>query len=248
MNKEIARFIKWEISPRWVKGEIAGETIVNSKQAMLVWEHEKYPFYYFPKEDIQTDFLEPTGRGHNGRQTWHIKVGSHEVNNAAYGYLNLKGEAAELNGLICFRWDKVDHWFEEAEEVFVHARDPYKRIDTLQSTRHIKVVIDGLVVAEDRQPYLLFETGLPTRYYLHPDDVKKEHLTATSTRTQCPYKGEAVYWTVRVNGREYKDLVWSYPDPIPEIPKIKGLLCFFNEKVDIYVDGELEQRPITPWS
>jgi len=248
MDQKNVKFVKWEESPKWVRAVFNGETVVDSKRAMLVWEHDKYPYYYFPMEDVKSNYLASTGRGHNGRQSWHVKVDSNEVKNAAYGYTDLSGEAASLNGLIHFRWDKMDHWYEEAEEVFVHARDPYKRIDTLNSSRHIKVLIDGVVVAETERPVLLFETKLPTRYYLNPDDVNMAALAPTDTKTQCPYKGEASYWTVTVNGREYHNVVWAYPDPIPENYKIEGLLCFFNEKVDIYVDGVLEERPKTYWS
>jgi len=242
------KFVKWEPSSRWVRVQFNHEYVADSKGAILVWEHEKYPVYYFPLDDVRSEFLRSTGKGHNGRQTWHVKVGDKEAANAAYSYTNLLGPDAPLNGFITFPWHKMDHWFEEAEEVFVHARDPYKRIDTIASSRHIKVVLDGVTVAETERPYLLFETSLPTRYYIKPEDVKFELLNPTETHTQCPYKGEASYWAATVNGREFKDIVWSYPDPIPEIPKIKGLLCFFNEKVDIFVDGEREERPQTVWS
>lgn len=242
------KFVKWETSSRWVRGQFNGVYVVDSRRARLVWEHEKYPFYYFPLADVRSEYLIETGRGHNGRQTFHLKVGNRDVSNAVYSFTNLSAADAPLNGFVTFRWDKMDHWFEEAEEVFVHARDPYKRIDTLASSRHVRVVIEGQTIAESKRPYLLFETGLPTRYYIHSEDVNLERLTPTDSHTQCPYKGEASYWTVTVNGRDYKDIVWSYPEPIPEIPKIKNLLCFYNEKVDIYVDGELEEKPQTDWS
>lgn len=242
------KFVKWEPSPRWVRAQFNDEFVVNSRHAVLVWEHEKYPSYYFPVEDVRTEFLQETGQGHNGRQPWHLKVGNKEVANAAYSYTNLSDEEAALNGFVTFRWPKMEHWYEEAEEVFVHARDPYKRVDAIASLRHIKVVIDGVTVAETTRPSLVFETGLPTRYYMPAQDVNFDLLNPTDTSTQCPYKGEASYWTVTVNGRDYKDIVWGYFEPIPEISKIKELLCFFNEKVDIYVDGDLEERPQTPWS
>jgi uncharacterized protein (DUF427 family) len=118
----------------------------------------------------------------------------------------------------------------------------------MASSRHIKVVIDGEVVAETHRPHLLFETGLPTRYYIPPLDVRVDLLDKTDTTTQCPYKGRAVYWSVRAGGKVHQDLVWSYPFPIPECTKIAQLMAFYNEKLDIYVDGELEQRPTTNWS
>jgi uncharacterized protein (DUF427 family) len=132
--------------------------------------------------------------------------------------------------------------------VFVHPRDPYHRVDVVHSSRHVKVVVDGEVVAETTRPRLLFETGLPTRYYIPKLDVRMDLLQPTDSVTACPYKGRARYWSVRVGDRTLKDLVWSYPAPIPECPKIEGLLSFYNERVDIYVDGELQPRPKTQWS
>ena len=142
----------------------------------------------------------------------------------------------------------MDGWFEEDDELYKHARDPYKRIDVLNSSRHVKVEIDGVVVAETTRPRLLFETGMPTRYYIPAADVRMEFLTATDAHSVCPYKGTASYWSVTVNGETYDDLVWGYPTPIPECPKIAGLLCFYNEKVDLTVDGELQEHPQTLWS
>jgi uncharacterized protein (DUF427 family) len=142
----------------------------------------------------------------------------------------------------------MDEWYEEDDEVFVHPRDPHHRVDVVNSSRHIRVEVDGQVVAETRRPRLLFETGLPTRYYIPKLDVKSEFLEASSSTTACPYKGRASYYSVRVGDRLIDDLVWYYPSPIPECSKIENLLSFYNEKVDIYVDGELEARPVTPWS
>jgi len=149
---------------------------------------------------------------------------------------------------VAFYWNKVDAWYEEAEQIFAHPRDPYHRVDVLDSARHVRVVIDGQPIAETSRPRLLFETGLPTRYYIPQQDVRMDLLTATDRHTRCPYTGEASYWTVKVGSAELADLAWSYLDPIQECPKIRGYVSFFNEKVDIYVDGELQTRPITAWS
>ena len=153
-----------------------------------------------------------------------------------------------LEGHIGFEWDRLDHWFEEDDEVFVHPRSPYHRVDVLNSSRHVRVELGGVTVAETHRPRLLFETGLPTRYYMPKVDVRMDLLTPTDLRTRCPYKGEAVYWTAEAGGRPYEDVVWSYPAPIPECPKIEGLLCFYNERADIFVDGELQEKPKTKWS
>jgi uncharacterized protein (DUF427 family) len=144
--------------------------------------------------------------------------------------------------------DKMDHWYEEDEEVFVHPRDPYHRVDVLKSSRHVKVLVDGEVVAETNRPRILFETGLPPRYYFPPEDVSEDVLLPSDKRTECPYKGVASYYSVRAGGETREAIVWHYPNPIPAAADLEGHLCFFNEKVDLEVDGEAQQRPQTQWS
>ncbi len=144
--------------------------------------------------------------------------------------------------------NKIDHWYEEDEEVFVHPRDPYHRVDILDSSRHVKVTVNGEVVAETDHPKLLFETGLPPRYYIPPEDVTKEALVPIVKQTQCPYKDVASYYSVEAGGGRVEDPVWYYPVPIPAAGEIKDHLCFFNEQVDLEVDGEKQERPQTPWS
>jgi uncharacterized protein (DUF427 family) len=144
--------------------------------------------------------------------------------------------------------DKMDHWYEEDEEVFVHPRDPYHRVDVLKSSRHVKIFVDGEVVAVTDRPRILFETGLPPRYYLPPEDVSEDALLPSDKKTECPYKGVASYYSVQAGGETRESLVWYYPDPIPAAADIEGHLCFFNEKVDLEVDGEAQQRPQTQWS
>jgi uncharacterized protein (DUF427 family) len=142
----------------------------------------------------------------------------------------------------------MDAWFEEDEEVFVHPRDPYTRVDTVHSSRQVRVEIDGVTLGETHRPILLFETGLPTRYYIPKQDVRMDLLEPTESVTRCPYKGVARHWSAQVRDKLIKDIVWSYPAPIPECPKIENLLSFYNEHVDLYVDGVLQERPITPFS
>jgi uncharacterized protein (DUF427 family) len=142
----------------------------------------------------------------------------------------------------------MSQWLEEDEPVYVHPRDPYTRIDILASSRHVRIELDQLVLAESGKPTILFETGLPPRLYLPPADVRLDLLRPTERRTGCPYKGTASYWTVEINGKPYADLVWSYPTPLPESQKIAGLLCFYDERVDLYLDGQRQERPRTPFS
>jgi uncharacterized protein (DUF427 family) len=239
----------YEPTPRRIRVKFGGEIIADSKKALLVWEGGGPRLhYYFPREDVHLDLLEENGRQGRGRQTWHVKVDGQIAENAAWSYDEAHKELEGIEGYVAFRWHKMDHWYEEDEEVFVHARDPYHRVDTVPSSRHIRVEVDGVTVAETTRPYLLFETGLPTRYYIPPEDVCLDLLEQTETHTACPYKGVASYCSVKVGDRIHKDIVWAYPDPIAEIPKIKGLLSFYNEKLDIYVDGELEELTDSPFA
>jgi len=238
----------YESSARWVRVKFGDIVIADSKQAYLVWDYHHIPVYYFPREDVCEDCLEYTERGRGGRTTYHVRAGDKAASNAAWSYTDPDPDREGIRDYVAFHWHKMDGWYEEEEELFVHARDPYKRVDTIISSRHIRVEIDGVTVADTQRPFLLFETDLPTRYYLPSEDVHMDLLQVTGTQTSCPYKGVASYWSVKIGHKVHKDVVWSYPDPIAEIPKIKGLLGFYNEKMDIYVDGELEERPGTAWS
>ena len=143
----------------------------------------------------------------------------------------------------------MDHWYEEDEEVFVHPRDPKVRLDILDSSRPVQVTVSGQVVADSNKARLLFETGLPTRYYLPQDDVHLDFLQPSDLHTSCPYKGTANYWHVKLGNEIFKDMVWCYPDPLAEAARIKGYLCFFNEQVSaIHIDGVETERPVTKWS
>jgi uncharacterized protein (DUF427 family) len=142
----------------------------------------------------------------------------------------------------------MDAWFEEDEQVYVHPRDPYTRIDILQSSRHIRVVVGGVTVADTHKPRLLFETDLPMRYCIPKTDVRLDLLESSDTTSACPYKGTANYYSVIVDGERHDDIVWWYQHPVAESADIAGYVSFYNEKVDIYVDGQLEDRPKTVFS
>ena len=179
---------------------------------------------------------------------WRSTTERDTADNLAWSYAEPTGDRAALTNHIAFYWNAVDAWYEEDEEVFVHPRDPYSRVDTVHSSRHVRVDVDGKTVAETKRPVLLFETGLPTRYYIPKLDVRMDLLEPTDTVTHCPYKGDAGYYTLRLGATTFKDFVWVYRRPIPEIPKIENLLCFYNEKDDLYVDGVLQERPRSPFS
>lgn len=240
-----------EPTPRWVRAFFGGVAVADSKRALLVFEPKRLPVYWFPLADVRTDLLElvvSTTHSPAAPTRWSLRVGDRVAEKAAWSYPEPGPERGALRDHVAFFWNQMDAWFEEDDEVFVHARDPYKRVDVARSSRHVRVEVDGQVVADTRRPSLLFETALPTRYYIPKLDVRMDLLEPTSTLTRCPYKGVAVYWSLRVGDKVVPDVVWSYPEPIPECPKIENLLCFFNEKVDIWVDGERQERPLTPWS
>jgi uncharacterized protein (DUF427 family) len=238
-----------EPTPKRVRVEVAGQTIAHSCRAMLLHESGLQPVYYFPPEDVRADVLEPSDRrtrcpkkGHASYYT--IRVGDRVVKNGAWYYPDVIPDAPPLlKGMVAFYFDRMDRWLEEDEEIRVHPRDPYHRIDVLATDRHIRVSLDGELLAETRRAVVLFESNLPPRWYIPREDVVAE-LEPSDTVTRCPYKGQAAYYSV--NGA--KDLIWYYPDPLREAERIKGLLCFFNERVDLELDGEHQQCPETQWS
>ncbi len=243
-----------EPCPRHVRVVLGGQNVADSQRVMLFRESQKLPVYYFPREDVRTDLLVPSDHvitdDHKGQAShWSLKVGDHVAQNGAFAYPSGMPQWPEMGEYFAFDWPQMDAWYEEDEEVFVHPRDPYKRVDVMPSKRHVRIILGGVTLADTRRARFLFETGLPTRYYIPAEDVKMDQLQATETHTRCPYKGIASYWTVQAGGSTFPDVVWGYPDPIPECPKIKDLLCFFNERVEaIYVDDELQPRPRTKWS
>jgi uncharacterized protein (DUF427 family) len=243
----------FEDSPRWIRGTLAGETVVDSRHAKLLHETGHLPVYYFPEGDIRMDLLEPTDHSTHcplkgDASYWSIRVGERTSENGAWAYREPIERARPLAEFIAFHWWAMDQWWEEDEEVFVHPRDPYHRVDVLPSSRHVRVFVNGELVAESHRPHILFETGLPPRYYLPRQDVDAAALVAIENRSRCPYKGIASYWSLEAGGELERALVWSYPEPLEAVREIAGLVCFFNERVDLEVDGELQERPRTPFS
>jgi len=242
-----------EPTPKRIRAVVAGEVVVDSRHAMVLHESGHQPIYYFPPDDVRSELLEPSDRHtrcpKKGEASYHtIRVGDRVVEAGAWYYPEPIEGAPPIKDMIALYWNRVDHWYEEDEEVFVHPRDPYHRVDIVRSDRRIRISRDGELLAESQRPIALFETNLPTRWYLPREDVLAA-LEPTDTVTRCPYKGQAGYFSVRSqDGELFKDLVWYYADPIQESAKIEGLLCFFNEQVDVELDGELEERPESPWS
>ena len=245
---------RWEDSQRRVRVIFAGLVIADSKRVMRLQEYGRLPVYYFPLEDMRQEVLEAsdhqTHSSLKGEASyWTIRVGDRVAEDAAWSYLSPPLTAPQVKGYVAFYWHLMDAWYEEDEQVFGHARDPYKRVEILPSSRHVRVVLGGETIADTHYSRLLLETGLPVRYYLPEQDVQMELLEMTETTTRCPYKGQASYWSARIGASFFKDIAWSYRAPLPACSPIDGLLCFFNERVDaIYVDDEPVPKPITPWS
>jgi uncharacterized protein (DUF427 family) len=237
--------------PRRVRAFLDGAVVLDSTRALYVWEWPYYPQYYIPLGDVNAAVLvdeqrpERLSRGPARRHG--LRVGDTARTGAAhvYGDDALQG----LAGTVRFEWAALDAWFEEDEQVFVHPRSPYARVDALRSTRSVRVELDGVLLAESSCPVMVFETGLPTRYYLDRTAVNFEHLLASNTVTACPYKGvTSAYWSVRAGDHTHPDLAWAYDFPTRQLLPIAGLIAFYNEKVDIALDGQLLERPTTEFS
>ena len=243
--------VRVEQGAKRIRAYLGGVPVADTIRPWLVWEWPHYPAYYFPLEDVRTDLLHPEegvfhspSRGDARKYT--VRVEGREAGAAALRYAD--SAIPELRELIRLEWHAMDAWFEEDEEVFTHPRDPYTRVDILASSRHVRVEIDGVTIAESTAPRILFETHLPPRYYLPKPHVRMDLLVATQTHSECPYKGRAEYWSVRAGDTLHEDFAWSYPAPLPESQKIAGLMAFYNERTDIYVDGALQERPRTKFS
>ncbi|MEV6814139.1 DUF427 domain-containing protein [Micromonospora sp. NPDC051296] len=249
--KAITQVDHIEPVPRRIRAFLAGERVLDTTRARYVWEWPFYPQYYIPVDDVNRDFLvdeQKTEQSRRGTARLHgLRVG--ETSRATCARRYGDDARAGLTDTIRFDWAAMDAWFEEDEQVFVHPRNPYARVDALRSTRRVRVELDGTVLADSASPVLVFETGLPTRYYLNRTDVNFRHLVPSATATSCPYKGRTSdYWSVRVNGTVHADLAWSYAFPTATLLPIAGLIAFYNEKVDLIVDGERLLRPKTHFS
>ena len=243
--------VRTEPGAKRVRAYLGGEVVADTIHPVLVWEVPYYPAYYFPVGDVRTDLLEPDGAvahspSRGDGQTYTVTAGGKRAPTAALRYTD--SPIPELRDLIRLEWGAMDAWFEEDEEVFTHPRDPYTRIDILPSSRHVRIEIAGVTVAESSSPTLLFETGLPVRYYLPKTHVRLDLLTHTDSETHCPYKGQAEYWSVRTGDTVHEDIAWSYPTPLPESLGVAGHIAFYDEKVDVFVDGVRQERPHTKFS
>jgi uncharacterized protein (DUF427 family) len=223
LSKALPSGLRFEPSPKWIRAERNGRVVVDTTEAVLVWgPDETVPRYAVPASDVDREAVPEEALARCGDP--------------------------DLADFVLLDWDAFDRWREEEDEVVGHPRDPFHRVDIRHSTRHVEVRCDGTLLATSDRPVLVFETGLPVRYYLRPEDVETERLIPSSKTTTCAYKGVASYWSVDVDGRIEEDLAWCYPEPLRDNAELTGLIAFFNERCDIAVDGRLEERPRTQWS
>lgn len=225
---------------------LGGQVVADTVHPLLVWEVPYYPTYYFPRADVVSGLLTPSGRTSHSPSRGEgvlstIKGGGAEAVDAALEYPDSPIE--ELRDHVRFDFGAFD-WFEEDEQIFTHPRDPGVRVDVLPSSRRVRIEVDGVIVADTVRPHLLFETGLPVRYYLPRVDVRMDLLEKIDVVTHCPYKGAAEHFDVAGHG----DLAWSYPTPLPESIRAAGLVAFLDEKVDVYVDDVRQERPKTKFA
>jgi uncharacterized protein (DUF427 family) len=210
-----------EAFPRRIRAFLGGEVVVDSINVQMLHEQHRLPAWCFPLEDVRL----------------------HVLKDGAWPY-----EEGLAKGLVGIRWDVVDRWLEEEEEVIVHPRDPYHRLELRDTSRHVEVALDGKRLAESSAPLALFETSLPARWYFAREEVAVELAPNPDARTGCAYKGWASYFDVRVAERVEPALAWHYARPLQGIERIQDRVCFFNERVETMVDGKLQERPGSRWS
>jgi uncharacterized protein (DUF427 family) len=260
--------LRYEPTAKRIRAELGGRTVVDSTRALLVWEPRRIvPSYAVPADDVRGDLADAGQAAAAPADDLgsrlpdvtdrpvldpSIPFAVHTAEGQAVDVPGRPGAGfrpadADLAGYVVLDFTAFDAWYEEDQRNVAHPRDPFHRVDVLPSSREIRLELDGHVLAESSRPMLLFETMLPTRFYLPREDVKAE-LTPTSTHTYCAYKGQASYWSVSAGGRTLTDVAWTYNEPLHDAAEVRGLVAFFNERVDVVLDGERQDRPITPWS
>jgi uncharacterized protein (DUF427 family) len=232
--------VRVERGAKRIRTYLGGELVADTTRPLLVWEAPYYPTYYFPVADVREGMLDADGASEHSpsrgdAELFTVQAGAREAAGAARRYTESPIE--ELRDTVRFEWSAMDAWFEEDEEVFTHARDPYTRVDILPSSRHVRVELAGALLADSTSPRLLFETGLPTRWYIPKTHVRMDMLELGELVTHCPYKGRALSFGARIDGRLHENVAWSYPAPLPESERIAGLIAFYDEKVELRIDG-----------
>jgi len=238
-------------SPKRLRIKVGDIVVADTINALVMQESDHLPVYYFPMKDVHEEFLmasaTTTESPFKGTAThYSMNTGVTLVEDAGWRYLEPVEGCPPIADYMAFYWNKMNHWYEEDEEIFVHARDPFRRVDCQPSSRHVEIVVDGEMVANSRRATFVFETGMPTRYYLPIADTRLDLLAPSRYISRCPYKGISSWYHVTVKGKRHENMVWYYADPVHEAERIKGLVSFYNEFVDhILVDGVEQPKPMT---
>jgi uncharacterized protein (DUF427 family) len=242
-----------EPSPRRIRGLLGDQVVVDSTRVSLLLEHGRMPRYYFPEGDVRAGLLVANGRVSHSTlkgttRHFDLRLGDRVVAGGAFSHPDPPpGAPPALAGLVAFYWKALDGWLEEDEPALGHARDPYHRVDAVGSSRHVRVSLDGVVLAESRRTTAIFETAMRPRWYFPRDDISVELLDGDA-HTVCAYKGHATWWSVRLPSGLQENIAWSYLEPRHDAVAVGGLVAFLDEHVDLEVDGELQPRPKTPWA
>jgi uncharacterized protein (DUF427 family) len=247
------RELRHEPIEKRIRAELGGEIVVDSTRALLVWEPRRVvPIYAVPVEDVRGELVPSTAvpvtsnapvlhpgipfAAHSTEgESLDVRTAGTTLTAAAF-----RPADEDLADVVVLDFGAFDTWYEEDETVFSHPRDPYHRVDTRRSSRSIRIELDGELLAESSRPLLLFETSIPTRFYLPREDIVAD-LELGDKRTACPYKGRATHWSVG----EHRNIAWSYEDPLEEAVAIRGLVAFYDDRVDVTLDGEGREYPQT---
>lgn len=262
--------LRYEPTDKRIRAKIGDITVIDTTRALLIWEPKRVvPTYGVPVDDIDAEIAAAEQAGGGDTPAGTLPMGAPPElagrpvfdPSVPFGVRTTAGEpmtirvagkreaaafrAADeaLAGYLIVDFDGFDEWYEEDERNVGHPRDPFHRIDIVHSSRHVRVERDGVVLAQSSDPYLLFEPPIPVRYYLPAEDVRLDLLAPSDTKTFCAYKGQASYLAL-----DGENVAWTYPQPLREASEITDRVAFFNEHVDIVVDGERGERPVTPWS
>ncbi|MBC7779579.1 MAG: DUF427 domain-containing protein [Proteobacteria bacterium] len=244
-RKEPAIVLYWEDYPKRFRVEVAGKMVADSRRAKALHETGQMMRVCLPGADVRLDLLETSGTSRKSAATgtakcWSMRMGDRLVENVAWSYDDPPPSAPPLQGYVSFDLDAVDAWHEEDDKGYAHPRDPYHRFDLHNAARRVVVRLGDVEVARSERPKLLFETGLPPRYYLPPEDIRIDLLEKSSMVSECPYKGDGQHWHVVTGDTRIEDAAWSLPAPLGEAVAIAGWICFYPDKMHVEVDDGVQ--------
>ena len=251
--------LRFEPVTKRVRASYAGSPLLDTVDALVVWEPRRVvPMYAVPRADVVATLTPcPTpdpppdlppilGPVHF---EWHFHEGESftlDLQGRSFEAAGFVAADADLGGRVVVDYLPFD-WVEESAPMTGHPHDPFKRLDVLPSDRHVVVSVGGQVLADTRRAVAIYETHLPVRWYVPPEDVRADLLTDSDATSTCAYKGVATYFSLRDGDDETTDLAWTYVEPLHEAEQVRGHLCFYAERTDLSVDGVDVPRPDTLW-